>query len=260
MADHVKHVTATWAIADAGTPPYNPTFFTPNGHAAYYYFFYNLTAVVAKLGAWVALDARAAAFASTIIMGPALFALALVLYHQSNVGEAAGAPSPKPLWPFVLALLLATGVDILPVSFIGLISGDWPVAYEQWNDEVTSWLDSVLWVPHHVAGLIACMAGFVALSSGREQRTFDARRILFAALAFASCAGLSIYLAFVAALIAGLWFGVLLMQRCYRACRRVDCSGSRRIGSGGTMDRDADRRASGSASAHRVRDKALSAL
>ena len=87
------------------------------------------------------------------------------------------------------------------------------MAYEQWNDEVTSWLDSILWVPHHLAGLIACMAGFLALSRSHDEPVIAKRRIIFATLAFASCAGLSIYVAFVAALIAGLWFCLLLLQR-----------------------------------------------
>ena len=35
IGDYVKHVTATWAIEASGTPPYNPTVYTPGGHTPY---------------------------------------------------------------------------------------------------------------------------------------------------------------------------------------------------------------------------------
>ena len=33
----------------------------------------------------------------------------------------------------------------------------WITDYEWWDTQVTSWLNSVIWVPHHVTGLAAAM-------------------------------------------------------------------------------------------------------
>jgi hypothetical protein len=69
-----------------------------------------------------------------------------------------------------------------------------------WNrDQVTGWIDSVFWVPHHVAGMIACMTGFLILwvAWRKEEGRFRWQPVAGAALAIASGVGLSVYVGFV---------------------------------------------------------------
>src|ERR1700692_1386542 len=72
------------------------------------------------------------------------------------------------------------------------------------TDQVTSWTDSLLWVPHHVAATSACMVGFVFLwHAGRPLEHTRRQRVLLATLAamgFPSAAGLSVYVTFAFAL------------------------------------------------------------
>ena len=213
-ADHVKHAAATWAIAQSGSPPYNPTFFEPGAKAAYYYFFYNLTATVELLGAPLGVVARQAAWAGVVFAGVALTALSHLVYTRSGAEAALGKPPEKPLMTWLLTLLTTTGLDILPVVLIGgLVYHVWIVDFEFWDTQVTSWLNSVLWVPHHITGLAAAWIGFLAIVGARGGWRDRAGPVVLAGLAFASCAGVSIYVAFGAALIAGGFAIWLIIER-----------------------------------------------
>ena len=75
---------------------------------------------------------------------------------------------------------------------------------------MTPWVQTALWVPHHAAALVAAFVGFIALARPAE---IDLRRTLLAALAFASTAGLSIYVGMAAAVTAAAWLVALLAQR-----------------------------------------------
>ena len=216
IVDYVKHATATWAIVAAGTPPFNPTVYTPGDHAAYYYFFYLLTAVDATLLKPLGVAARHAAFAGAILAGPALAALGWRLWIGSGADQAAGAQkgARRSVW-LLLALLATTGLDIVPSLALNLMRGDWRLTPEEWNDQVTSWFGSALWAPHHVAGLCAAFVGLMALTraDGDGADAFGWRRVILAGMAFASMAGLSIYVAMGGALAAALWVGALLVMR-----------------------------------------------
>jgi len=214
VIDYVKHAAATWSVAQSGTPPWNPTFYEPGRRAAYYYFFYTLTAVVSLVGGHAGIEARHAAYAGAIMAGFALFALAYQVWRRAGTDEAAGVKDPsRPAGFGMLALLLTTGVDILPVLAFAALSGGkiWFKETGWWNDPVTSWLHSTLIVPHHVAALCAAFVGFIALA--RPAGGGDVRRTVLAALAFASMAGMSVYIAIGAAVIACVWLILLLCAR-----------------------------------------------
>ncbi|ACL59514.1 conserved hypothetical protein [Methylobacterium nodulans ORS 2060] len=223
MVDYVKHATASWVIAEAGTPPYNPTFLTPDRPAAYYYFFYTLTAVIERLGLG-AVAGRQAVFGLDLWMGPALFALARTVYGQARLDRARPGAWRAETW--LLILLLTTGLDLLGVVVIGILSNgaNFLVDFEQWNTQVSAWLTSVLWVPHHVAGLIAAMVGAMALAA-EDDAPPDLRRSLrrgaLAGLAFASLAGLSIYLAIGLAATMALWLVRLALRRRWASLARA---------------------------------------
>lgn len=210
--DYVKHSAATWSLAEFGAPPPSPTFYEPGRAMSYYYLFYTLPAVVAKLGAPLGIAARHAAYACAPLMGFALFALASAILRRSGADAAAGAEKHPANWP-LLALLLATGLDFIPLAIVYLGGGGDAnfvfLHFIEWDEQVSSWFNSVMWVPHHIAALCAAFVGFMALTGpGR-----DPRRLALAALAFASMAGDSVYVAMTAALGAAFWLVSLLWRR-----------------------------------------------
>jgi len=225
VVDYVKHVTATWAIDASGTPPYNPTVYTAGGHASYYYFFYELTAVDAFLGRALGVLPRHAAYAGAAIGGPALLALIWLVWSRSR---AAGGPraARRPVW-LLVALLFTTGLDILPALALNVLRGDWMLTPDEWNDQVTSWFATVMWVPHHLAGLCAAVVGLLALTRDADDAdvAFGGRRILLAGLAFASMAGLSVYIAIGGALAAAFWVCALAWRRRWADAAAASASG-----------------------------------
>jgi hypothetical protein len=104
-----------------------------------------------------------------------------------------------------MALVGVTGLDVLYVLVLHLKYRIVLSDMEVWDtDQVTSWTDSLLWVPHHVAATSACMLGFLLLwHAGRPKEHTRPQRVLLATLAamgFASAAGLSVYVTFAFAL------------------------------------------------------------
>ncbi len=134
--------------------------------------------------------------------------------RRSCAEEAAGGEEKSPQAGYILlALLFATGLDIIPLASLYFAYNRDPDAvflnFANWDEQVTSWFNSVMWVPHHVAALCAALVGFMSLASpGR-----DWRRVLLAALAFASMAGESVYVGATAAVGAVFWLLSLLWRR-----------------------------------------------
>ena len=63
-----------------------------------------------------------------------------------------------------IGLLAVTGLDLLPTLYIWFAGHVWLDDMELWNEaQITSWAGSLLWVPHHVAALIACFVAFLLL-------------------------------------------------------------------------------------------------
>ncbi len=212
--DHVKHAAATWAIAQWGTPPENPTFLDANLKSAYYYFFYNLTAATQTIAAPLGVLARHAAWAGVIMAGVALFALLRLLYSRWNLQRGVSGTSNEAITPWLLVLLLTTGLDIIPVVLVGrLFYGVWMTDAEGWDTQVTSWLDSLLWTPHHICGSIAAWVAFIALTEASCAGARKWRLAAFSGLAFASCAGLSVYVTIGAVATIAMWLCWLALTR-----------------------------------------------
>jgi hypothetical protein len=115
-----------------------------------------------------------------------------------------------------LALLLVTGLDILPVLskyVLHLIKG--PVilyhSVEWWNEQITAWFTAVLWVPHHVAGLITTLTAFLIFSYVRSVRRpgRQALILIVCALAVFSAVGLSIWITMT---FAAFWIAWIMMS------------------------------------------------
>ena len=209
--DHSLRTAFVDAVVRTGVPPANPLFWP--GHAEpmrYYYFWYVLAAAVVKLGQ---VTARQSMIASVAWAGIGLAAIVtLFCWHFLR-------------WPPVnrvhlrltarrmrrvtvgIALLGVTGLDLLPVLAQAILHQPLDADMEWWSpDQVTSWMDTVLWVPHHVAGLVCCLFGFLLVwlskRHGRIQRILCG---CFAGCAFASAFGLSTWIAIAFAIVMLAW-------------------------------------------------------
>jgi len=229
--DHALRTAFVDAVLRTGVPPANPLFWP--GHAApmrYYYFWYVMTAVAARLAG---ATARQAMIASVAWSGFGL-AATLQLYCRNFLGSGPYSgpdarhvaipshPSHEtttrwmrrpPRLVVALGLLAVTGLDILPVLVKAILRMKTDGDMEWWSAaQVSSWMDSLLWVPHHVAGLVCCLLGFLlvwmskGLSGGRR-----AVCGLIAGLSFASAFGLSTWVALAFAMVMMAWLAWALL-------------------------------------------------
>jgi hypothetical protein len=206
--DHALRTAFVESVLRTGVPPVNPLFWP--GHPApmrYYYFWYVLTAAAARLGH---VTARQAMIASVTWAGLGLGAM-VTLYcrHFLDAGRGDGTLLRKRWSRVALAfgLLAITGLDILPVIAKAMAHMPTDPDMEWWApDQVTSWIDSVLWVPHHIAGLVCCLFAFLLVWMSKNlsvaQRTGCG---VIAGLAFASAFGLSTWVAVAFAMVMLTW-------------------------------------------------------
>ena len=205
-------------------PPANP-FFYP-GHAEpfrYHYFWFMLCSWPVRLAThWI--GPRPAIFAGVVWTGFTLMAtVALYLRLFDRYGGI--AIRRRTLLAF--GLLAITGLDIIPTLFLDFFRlkfhfGNIFPTVDWWNPEqVTGWLDTALWVPHHLAGLLACMTGFLILWVEWQTPAKRVRwqAVLGAGVAFASAGGLSVYVAFAFAAFLAIWILFDLTYRHFRAHR-----------------------------------------
>ncbi len=244
MADQSYRIAFTDAVARTGVPPANPLYFA--GAPApmhYFYFWYVLCATVMKLAH---VSARQAFTASTTWAAFGL--LATVQLFTSHFFR----------WPrkqrwIAVGLLAVTGADLIPAVGQTLLQPTLNGNTEWWSvDPIFGWGDSLLWVPHHVASVLCCLLGFLFLwlsaepvklpesdAPNNKRRAAEAPSsenpfspnepesnapstpkisIVFAAAAFASACGLSVYVAFGFALLMSAWLLRLwLLQHPHRS-------------------------------------------
>ena len=210
LDDQTYRVAFTDSVLRTGVPPANPLYFP--GHSQpmrYYYFWYVVCAMAARIGH---VTARQAFIASSAWAGFGMAAI-LALYVRHFLGVVEGVR--RQTW-IAIALLAVTGADLLPaignIFLQTALNGD----MEWWsNDQISSWADSLLWVPHHVSSLLCCLVAFLLLwmgrtAAGRWQRV---SLIAVAATAVASSFGLSIYVGFGFALLMLAWVARLIVSR-----------------------------------------------
>ena len=212
--DHALRTAFVDAVMRTGVPPANPLYWP--GHAApmpYYYFWYVVTAAAARIGG---VGARQAMMASVAWSGFGLAAV-MALYCRHFLGarpdSEAGGGRRGPRLAVALGLLAVTGLDILPAIAKFLFRAPTDADMEWWSpDQVASWMDSLLWVPHHIAGLVCCLFGFllVWMAKGRSSRQRGVSGVL-AGLSFASAFGLSTWVAVAFALVLLAWLAWALM-------------------------------------------------
>jgi hypothetical protein len=212
--DYMLRSAITSSITRSGVPPNNPYFFPGQPFPLrYHYFWYLPCSLVDRLGGSL-VSARHAIIAGTLWCGIGLMAM-VPLYLRFF--QPKGAMNLEKRTIIGIALLGVTGLDLIPTAMLSVLRGGVVETIEWWNAQVTAWITAVLWVPHHVAALIACLTGLLVIYHSLHRR--DASRIKHAMAAvaggvmFASAIGLSSYvtLAFAAAL--GILVLVLLLKR-----------------------------------------------
>ena len=191
--------TALTAAAAKAIPPNNPFFAnTPPVPLRYHYFWMLICSLAVRLGH---VGARQAMYGGTVWAGIALMSLiAICLKFFVNVRERI---ERKVLIGW--GLLLVTGLDILPTIYLYVHSHAVMPEMEWWNEQITSWVDALLWTPHHIMGLVGCMVGFMLLRQPVTKKHERAVAILVAGLAFASAVGLSVLVTFTFAGFVALW-------------------------------------------------------
>jgi hypothetical protein len=208
--DQAYRVAFTGSVLRTGVPPANPLYFPGQAQPMrYYYFWYVVCAMAARIGH---VTARQAFIASSVWAGLGMAAI-LGLYVRHFLGAVQGVRRQIVI---AIALLAVTGADLLPA--IGSIFGQTALNgdMEWWsNDQISSWADSFLWVPHHVASLLCCLVAFLLFwmggtAAGKRDRI---GMIAVAAIAIASAFGLSIYVAFGFALLMLAWVARLIVGR-----------------------------------------------
>jgi hypothetical protein len=214
--DYATRASVINAITRTGVPPINPSYYPgqPVKLTFLYYFWYVLCSLIDQLGGqWV--DARAALFASVIWAGLALTSVIALFIRMRNPNRGARAWYAAFLG---MGFLLVSGLDIFPSTFYTIfprflighfIEGD----IEQWNEQITAWLGSLTWTPHHLAAMIACIVGWMLIISTRNESL--PRRLgaaLVCGFAFASAFGLSTWITFIFAVFWFTWLIIRLRQ------------------------------------------------
>ena len=205
--DHSTRVEVTAAVA-RHMPPSNPFFAHPAIPLRYHYLWMLVCSLPLKI---LHFDPRHLIYAGIIWCCIGLIcAIALGLKFFLAV--------PKGIEQTTLVaivLLGITGLDILPTLYIRFSEHTWLPDMEWWNDaQITSWAGSLLWVPHHVAALIACFVAFLLLRHYSDARgKLGTVPMAVAAIALASASGLSVYVTFTFAVAIFLWLLALAARK-----------------------------------------------
>jgi hypothetical protein len=217
--DYAVRTAFTNAITTTGIPPHSPFFFPGHPVALRYHYFWLIPcSLVQRIGGPL-VDARQALIAGTMWCGIGLMSV-VALYLRCFSPKGAAGIARRSL--IGIALLGVTGLDILGalllvwLNHIGLIAGISP-SVEWWNNQVDGWVYTMLWEPHYLSALIACLTGFLLLWDA-PQRSTGRRAVasVLAGLALATAVGAGIYVAFVFAIFLALWTIVTLAKRWYR--------------------------------------------
>lgn len=199
--DYNIRVAFVAALSRDGIPPANPLFFP--GHAVplrYHYFGLLASSLVNRLAAPL-VGARQALIAGTLWTGLALMAV-IALYCRFFSSRPGNSWRRSVIG---IALLTITGIDIIPVGLMAW-AGFLVPSLEWWNEPVMSWVHALLWVPQHVAGLVACLFGFLVLQHSSQEAPRERwLAVVAAALSFATAVGTSIYVSFAFAVFMAVW-------------------------------------------------------
>jgi hypothetical protein len=231
--DHCVRTAIASAIARFGLPARTPFFYPGQPVPLRSHYFWLVPSALVQLIGHGSVTAREAMLAGSMWCGLALPATVCIylrfFFRKGNAGSepsageqsVAGGDASAPVWlrksALACALIAVTGLDILPTIYIFFRRHIAYADMEWWNEQVTSWFDSMIWTPHHVAALLAALTGFLIIfrgTSGNSRR--NVALALIAGLAFACSVGTSVYVGFTFCLFAVVWCIVLAFRRLWR--------------------------------------------
>jgi len=204
------------AAVRGGVPPANPFYAFAGQSPAmrYYYYWYVLCAQVVRLTGISPHNCLAASTVwSAFSVLSVVFLFLKYLAPLDTIAPIFSGNADSPVSPSVplrriclaaLALVPVLGLDLVPtISGLFFHRVRLQPELEWWrSDRIPSWIGSILYAPHHMAGLAFGTTGFLLLAllppSAPGQRGSAGRRILHALLAaicFAALAGTSTYIA-----------------------------------------------------------------
>jgi len=205
--DHSVRAAMTAAIA-RHVPPNNPFFANAAAPLRYHYLWLLFCSLPMKV---CHLSPRSVVYSGVVWCGLGLICT-IALGLKFLVRAQAGIERKTLL---AVGLLCVTGLDILPTLYLGVAHRFWAADMEWWNDvQITSWIDSMLWVPHHVAARIACFIAFLLLRHQVDaHRQWATGPVIVAGMAFASAAGMSVYVALTFVVAVALWLVALIARK-----------------------------------------------
>ncbi len=193
--DYSTRAAMVHSLSAFGLPAQTP-FFTP-GHsvALHYHFLWLLPCALIHSVAPSFITARLAFIAGAIWCGIGLMCIAALAMRILMSRRS---------W-IVIALLAVTGLDIIPALLILTANrlhliNSLPPSAEWWNEQVDGWMYTVLWEPHYICALIACVTGLLVIWESRRPAC-----IFIAALCFATAVGSGSFVALVFAVFLTLW-------------------------------------------------------
>ena len=215
--DYSVRTAMIHSLATTGMPPESPFFFPGSPVTLrYHYFWLILCSLVNRLGGSV-VSARQALIGGTPWAGMGLMAL-IALYLR--LFSAQGATRLRRRAAIGIALLGVTGLDIVPTLMLVLLyagrltSMVFP-SLEWWNEQVDGWVYTMLWEPHHLCGLIACLTGFLVVWQAPSEpgKGGVLKNGLVAGLALATAVGASIHVVFVFAIFLLVWTAITIWKK-----------------------------------------------
>ncbi|MGB8478079.1 MAG: hypothetical protein WCE63_04460 [Acidobacteriaceae bacterium] len=215
--DHAVRIAFLHSAMRTGPPIRNPFSYLGSAPIArYYYYWYVLCSYPARL---TNIDPRCVLYGSSVWSGFLLAAL-IPLYLRDFLGVRENLRRKSVIG---FTLIAVTGLDIVPTLYEFFRAKTITPDMEWWDPvQITSWTDALIWVPHHVTALVACLIGFLALWNVRTVGENASRRLserwiagIFAAFAFVAAAGLSVYVTFAFAIFLLVWGFRLLAKRVY---------------------------------------------
>jgi hypothetical protein len=193
-----------------GSPPANPFFYPGHYVPARYFYYWNvLCAIPAFLSRS---SARVTLYASCIWSG-LLLASMIPIYLKHFLEQTSRLRAATVV---AMAMLAVTGLDLIPTVLICTFKHMHPHPDMEWWDpgQIASWLDEFIWVPHHVAALVACLAAYLFLWRATRKGDASTRTwlIALAAFGFSSAAGLSVFVTFAFGAFIFTWVVYLLLR------------------------------------------------
>ena len=205
------------SITQTGATPANPLFYPGEPvPLRYHYFFFLACSLVESIsGGWV--GPTQALLAASIWNGFGLMAL-MVLFTANRAKRA---------WAGI-AMLCVIGLDIFPYLLLQLGKTSL-MTIDKWNEDVVGWVDSLLWAPHYVAGVIGCLMAFLILWKAPAKTNASKPQwgvTILAGIAFASAAGTAIYVTVVFAAAMSVLVLMCLWKRWWREFNSIVMAGA----------------------------------